>query len=702
MLRQLVLAGTLPRLLPLGARCFHATLLRRAAAAPPAATATTAALPARPTSTRRIITTLLAYVWPVGHPFLRARVVVALGLLVGAKVLNIQVPFLFKRLADELEGRGHQQPGGDGGGGGSSAPPAPARRRTLEEAWVAIPLAVLLSYGLARSTSSLFTELRNALFARVAQRAIRVVSRDVFRHLLRLDQQYHLSRPTGTMQRVMDRGSRSINFVLTALVFNVVPTALEIALVAGIFAHQCGTEYAAVTLATLATYVGYTMRVTSWRDGIRKELNKLETEAAALSLDGLLNAEAVKSFCNEEAEVARYDAALAAVDGAALRTQTSLSMLNFGQNAIFSVGLTAAMALASRDIAAGTMTLGDLILVNGLLFQLSIPLNFVGMVYRELRQGLTDMEAMFTVLGTAPRVADAPGAAPLWLPLRAGGAAAAAVAAAIAAPPLPLPPPPAFDAAAALRFHNVHFAYGDRPVLRGLTFEVAAGTTVGVVGPSGCGKSTLARLLTRLYDVAPSPAGGAILVHGQDVRSVTLASLRGALCVVPQETTLFNATVAHNIADGAPGGAAGAAEVEAAARAAALHGAVATWPAGYATRVGERGLKLSGGEKQRVAVARALLRDAPILVCDEATSALDSHTEAAVLKELLRGGRTTLFIAHRLSTVMRADKIVVLEGGVVVEEGAHAQLLEAGGLYRKLWEKQRKEEIEVGKTKAPV
>ncbi len=647
---------------------------------------------------------MLAYVWPVGHPFLRTRVVVALGLLVGAKVLNIQVPFLFKRLADELDGqppppaRGAAGGGSGGDGGGGGAPPPP-RRRTLEEAWVAIPLAVLLSYGLARSTSSLFTELRNALFATVAQRAIRVVSRDVFRHLLRLDQQYHLSRPTGTMQRVMDRGSRSINFVLTALVFNVVPTALEIALVAGIFAHQCGAEYAAVTLATLAAYVGYTVRVTSWRDGIRKELNKLETEAAALSLDGLLNAEAVKSFCNEEAEVKRYDAALAAVDGAALRTQTSLSMLNFGQNAIFSVGLTAAMALASRDIAAGTMTLGDLILVNGLLFQLSIPLNFVGMVYRELRQGLTDMEAMFTVLGTVPRVADAPGAAPLLLPPRAGGGATAAAAAAMAAlsPSLPLPPPP-FDAATALRFRNVHFAYGDRPVLRGLSFDVPAGTTVGVVGPSGCGKSTLARLLARLYDVAPLPSGGAILVHGQDVRSVTLASLRGALCVVPQDTTLFNASVAHNIAYGAPGGAAGAAEVEAAARAAALHGAVATWPAGYATRVGERGLKLSGGEKQRVAVARALLRDAPILVCDEATSALDSHTEAAVLAALLRGGRTTLFIAHRLSTVMRADKIVVLEGGAVVEEGTHARLLEAGGLYRKLWEKQRKEE----KKHAPV
>ena len=498
------------------------------------------------------------------------------------------------------------------------------------------------------------------------------MSRDVYRHLLALDHAFHLERQTGALQRVLDRGSRSINFVLTSLVFNVAPTLLEIGLVAGIFAAQCGPEYAAVTLGTLVSYVGYTVRVTTWRDGIRKDLNRLEAAAATIAVDGLLNYEAVKTFGGEEAELARYDAALARVDAAALRTQSSLSSLNFGQNAIFSLGLTAAMALAARDIAGGAMTLGDLVLVNGLLFQLSIPLNFVGMVYRELRQGLVDMDAMFRVLATRPAVREAPGAPALAVP-RA---------------PARVARPVAYDAAIAVRFDDVHFRYAPagRPVLAGLSLAVPFGATVGVVGPSGCGKSTLGRLLYRFYDAT----GGRVLVHGQDVRGVALASLRAALCAVPQDTTLFNASVHDNIAYGRAGGAAPRADVEAAARAAALHAAVAAWPAGYDTLVGERGLKLSGGEKQRVAVARAVLKDAPILLCDEATASLDTGTEADVMAALraAAAGRTTLLIAHRLSTVMHADKIVVLAGGRTAEEGTHASLLAANGVYARLWDSQ--------------
>ena len=663
---------------------------------------------ASPSASRRIISTLLHYVWPVGQPALRARVALALSLLVGAKLLNIQAPFLFKRLTDELEGvrpPARHARGGEGAAAAREGEGAPAEgggggaltALAQQSPWAAVPLAVLLSYGLARSTATLFAELRNTIFARVAQRAIRQVSRDVYRHLLHLDHAFHLDRATGSVQRVMDRGSRSINFVLSSLVFNVVPTALEIALVTGIFASQCGAEYAAVTLATLATYIGFTVRVTTWRNHIRKDLNKSETSAAAISMDGLLNVEAVKSYGNEEMEIARYDAALAQVDALALKTQSSLSGLNFGQSLIFSAGLTAAMALAARDIASGAMTLGDLILVNGLLFQLSIPLNFVGMVYRELRQGLTDMEAMFNLLNTTPSVRDAPGAVELQVPATSAAGAAGAAGDAAALPALPaLRPPLFFDAGTALRFEGVNFAYAPtRPLLRGLSFSVPTGATFGVVGPSGCGKSTLIRLIYRFYDVQ----GGAVRVHGQDVRSVTQSSLRAALCVVPQDTCLFNASVADNIAYGRVGGRASVEEVRAAAAAASLDRAVAGWPQGYDTRVGERGLKLSGGEKQRVAVARAFLKRAPLLLCDEATSSLDGETESDVMGALgsLRGGgpgagagagqqRTTLLIAHRLTTVMSADRILVLDEGRVAEEGTHAELLARGGLYRRMWE----------------
>ena len=369
----------------------------------------TASASRAPSSSHKIVRTLLSYVWPSGHPALRARVLISLSLLVGGKLLSIQVPFLFKGIADDLEARVRGRADGAERRDGDGAQPGDAIASTAAIG-AAIPLALLLSYGLARATAAGFTELRNSVFARVAQRAIRLVSRDVYRHLFALDHRYHLERQTGALQRVLERGSRSINFVLTSLVFNVVPTALEILLVTGIFASQCGAEYAAVSLATLAGYVAYTVKVTVWRTDIRKSMNRLEATAANIAVDGLLNYEAVKAFGNEEVEIARYDEALTRVDAEALRIQSSLSALNFGQSVIFSAGLTAAMALAARDITNGSMSLGDLILVNGLLFQLSIPLNFVGMVYRELRQGLTDMDAMFKVLDTQPRVKEPPGA----------------------------------------------------------------------------------------------------------------------------------------------------------------------------------------------------------------------------------------------------------------------------------------------------
>jgi ABC transporter ATM len=524
-------------------------------------------------------------------------------------------------------------------------------------------------------------EARNAVFAQVTYSAIRSVSLRVFTHLHELDLRYHLSRQTGALNRTIDRGIRGISFILTTMVFNVLPTAVEIGLVASILAYSYGTPFAVLTGATVAAYSAFTLGVTRWRTRFRAEMNRMEAAGSSRSTDALINYETVKLFNNEAHERARYDACLAGVQAAAVQTQASLSALNFGQNAIFSAALTAAMVMAGTRVADGSLTVGDLVMINGLLFQLSLPLNFLGTVYRETKQSLTDMDAMFCLLRDTPAVRDAPHAAPLL------GAAAAAGAAA--------------SGGLSVQFDDVVFGYHpDKPILNGLSLCVPAGRSVALVGPSGCGKSTVLRLLYRFYDVQ----SGAVRVNGMDVRDATLASLRAQIGVVPQDTVLFNDTIYYNIAYGRIS--ATEAEVHEAARRAQIHDAVLGMRDGYATVVGERGLKLSGGEKQRVALARAFLKASSVLVCDEATSALDSRTETGIMEALngIRSGRTSIFVAHRLSTVAHCDgararaharrvwgawltfrppaEICVLDAGRVVERGRHDQLLVSTLLLR--------------------
>jgi len=616
----------------------------------------------------------LAHLWPAqGGWSHKGRVVLALALLVGGKVLNIQVPFIFKDIVNKLN----------------------VKAEDAEAAMLAVPMALLLGYGIARSSSAGMQELRNAVFSFVSQRAIRRVADGVFRHLHALDLRFHLNRSTGAVSRVLDRGNRSISYVLSSLVFNVVPTALEIALVAGILAAQCGPAYAGVTIGTIASYVAFTVGFTQWRTQFRKDMNKAENDASSRVVDSLINYETVKFFRNEEHEAKEYGRLLRAYQDASIKTQTSLSALNYGQNIVFSVGLTAIMVMAAQDIVAGTMSVGDLILVNGLLFQLSVPLNFIGSVYRDLRQALIDMENMFALQETDADVKQLPGAPPLALLPVPGGAASAGTPTQgptdllqdITSPVVRnavsrLPGVP--GAVGALSFGGVRFHYPDAPsrdILKGLDLVVPAGRTVAVVGPSGCGKSTLVRLLFRFFDAQ----GGVVRVDGQDIRGVTMDSLRDAIGVVPQDTVLFNDTLRHNIAYGDLG--ASDAAVARAADMAQLTQAVGRMPQGFDTPVGERGLKLSGGEKQRVACARVMLKNAPILLADEATSALDTATEAGIMGGLkkLSQDRTSLLIAHRLSTVKDADLIYVLDEGRVVEAGQHETLLQQGGLYADMW-----------------
>ena len=577
------------------------------------------------------IRSLLPYLWPKGAPGLRARVVLSLLCLLVAKVATVYVPILYKRAVDAL------------------APEDAA-------AAVVVPVALIVAYGIVRVAGSAFAELRDALFAKVGQRAIRQVALETFAHLHRLSLRFHLDRRTGGVARAIERGTSGIEFLLSFMLFNILPTLLEIGLVCAILWGMFSASFALVTLVTLAAYVAFTIAVTEWRTRYVREMNDLDTEASARVVDALLNYETVKYFGNEEYEAARFDRSLQSYERAAVRTKTTLSLLNIGQGLIIAVGLTILMVMAARGVAGGGLTIGDFVLVNTYLIQLYQPLNFLGFVYRQIKQSLVDMESMFSLLGENVEVRDADGAPPL--DVHRGE----------------------------VTFRDVVFGYDpNRTILQRISFSVPAGKRVAIVGPSGAGKSTISRLLFRYYDVG----SGAVEIDGQDVRGVSQASLRAAIGIVPQDTVLFNDTIYHNVAYGRPS--ASPAEVERAARLARIHDFVVSLPEGYETRVGERGLKLSGGEKQRVAIARTILKDPPILVLDEATSALDTRTEKEIqasLDEVARG-RTTLVIAHRLSTVVDAEEIVVLDGGRVVERGRHADLLAADGVYADMWRRQQ-------------
>lgn len=574
--------------------------------------------------------TLVPYLWPPDQPALRARVVVAMILLVAAKGVGVGIPLLYKQAVDALT--------------------------TRPDMVLAVPVAVLLAYGLARILSGTFAELRDVVFVKVAQSAIRSVGLGVFRHLHRLGLRFHLDRQTGGVSRAIERGTKGIEFLLNFMLFNILPTLLEIALVTAVLWGLYDSSFALITAATIAVYVAYTLTVTEWRTKYRRAMNETDSEASTKAIDSLLNFETVKYFCNEDHEAGRYDKALARYEGAATKSKVTLSMLNIGQGAIIAIGLTLVMIQAARGVAAGTMTLGDFVLVNAYLIQLYMPLNFLGFVYREIKQSLTDMESMFRLLRENAEIEDAAHARPLEI---TGGE---------------------------VLFEAVRFGYEpDREILADVSFAVPAGRTVAIVGPSGAGKSTISRLLFRFYDVG----GGCVSIDGQDIRDVTQTSLRAAIGIVPQDTVLFNDSIRYNIAYGRPG--ASQDEIEEAARLARIHDFVVSLPQGYDTRVGERGLKLSGGEKQRVAIARTILKRPAILIFDEATSALDTHTEKEIQESLreVSKDRTTLIVAHRLSTVVDADEILVLEQGRVAERGRHAQLLAANGRYAGMWRKQQ-------------
>ncbi len=586
---------------------------------------------------------LWPYIWPSDRRDLHGRVALAMVLLLAAKLATIAVPFTFKWATDALVGEG-------------TAPVAAS-------AWMlwllAAPLAMTLAYGGMRILMAVLTQTRDGIFAKVAMHAVRQLAYRTFEHMHQLSLRFHLERKTGGLTRVLERGRNAIETIVRMVIMQLVPTIIELALIVGVLLYQFDWRYVVVILITVACYMVFTYLATEWRINIRRRMNDSDTDANVKAIDSLLNYETVKYFVAEEREAERYDRAMARYEKASVQAYVSLAVLNAGQAVIFTLGLAGVMVLCAMGIRAGTNTVGDFVMINAMMIQLYQPLNFMGMVYREIKQAVIDIEHMFSILERNPEIKDKPGAKPLEV------------------------------RAASIRFENVQFAYEpDRAILKGLSFEVPAGHTVAVVGPSGAGKSTISRLIFRFYDVT----GGRITIDGQDIREVTQKSLRMAIGMVPQDTVLFNDTIRYNIRYGR--WEASDAEVEEAARLAQIDGFIRMSPKGYETEVGERGLKLSGGEKQRVAIARTILKAPPILLLDEATSALDSHTERDIQDALQRvsENRTTLVIAHRLSTIIGADEIIVLDQGVIAERGTHHELLARGGLYASMWNRQREAE----------
>lgn len=597
--------------------------------------------PVRPDDHWTVIKGLAPFVWPEGRPDLRVRVVLAFVFLVAAKLVTVSTPVLYKWATDALT---KETNGGTG----------------IDAGTIAIGAAMLIfAYGFARIAMMGLTQLRDVLFVSVGQNAVRTLNKRTFEHLHRLSLRFHLERRTGGLSRVIERGSRGIELIIRMGVMNLVPTALELLLACGLLLYFFDAIYVVILLTTIGTYMWFTFWASEKRIAIRREMNESDNDASTKAIDSLLNFETVKYFGNEQLEAQRFDRSMARYEQAAIRTYVSLGTLNFGQAVIFTAGMTLVMWLASRGVLAGTHSIGDFVMINAMMIQLYQPLHFLGMVYRDIKQSLVDLETMFTLLGEKPEIPDKPGARPLQV---SGGV---------------------------IRFDNVSFAYDEeRRILKNLSFDVPAGKMIAIVGPSGAGKSTISRILFRFYDIRT----GRVTIDGQDIKDVTQASLRHAIGMVPQDTVLFNDTIAYNIRYGRMD--ASEEEVMAAAKLAQIDKFIRDLPDGYDTMVGERGLKLSGGEKQRVAIARTILKSPPILMLDEATSALDSHTEKEIQDALdsISRDRTTLVIAHRLSTIVHADQILVLEKGELVEQGTHAELIAKGGLYESLWSRQRQAE----------
>ena len=590
-----------------------------------------------------LLTTLVhlwPYIWPSDRRDLKLRVVAAMVLLLFAKLATIAVPFTFKWATDALVGQGTPSPDW--------------------LTWViAAPIVMTIAYAGTRIVMAVLTQVRDGMFAKVAMHAVRRLAYRTFEHMHALSLRFHLERKTGGLTRVLERGRNAIETIVRMVILQLAPTVIELALIVAVLLYQFDWRYVAVILVTVAVYMVFTYQATEWRIGIRRNMNESDSDANIKAIDSLLNYETVKYFNAEEREARRYDRSMERYEGASVKAYTSLAVLNAGQAVIFTAGLGATMVMCAYGVRAGTNTVGDFVMINAMMIQLYQPLNFMGMLYREIKQAVTDIEIMFSMLSREPEIKDAPDAKPLEV------------------------------SHGAIRFEDVRFAYEpEREILKGLTFEVPAGKTVAIVGPSGAGKSTISRLLFRFYDVT----GGRIVIDGQDIRDVKQGSLRGAIGMVPQDTVLFNDTIRYNIRYGR--WEASDAEVEEAARLAQIDAFIRMSPHGYETEVGERGLKLSGGEKQRVAIARTILKGPPILLLDEATSALDSHTEKEIQDALERvsQNRTTLVIAHRLSTIVGADEIIVLEAGRIAERGTHRALLAAGGLYASMWNRQREAE----------